>query len=156
MQKVELSNTLTFIRQNYQTALIHYGETLIEEPIKQLRGLVSSEGLINPSEISKAIYVTLDYFATSSCEFIQPNFSTVLTVEELLSKIQKNSGLWDFLIFQDGKLKKFHREDNRDNEFTVTVVYPWMLKRKTLYMFRQLAKHGSFVLGVDRLVYDSL
>lgn len=74
----------------------------------------------------------------------------------MLSKIQKNSGLWDFLIFQDGKLKKFHREDNRDNEFTVTVVYPWMLKRKTLYMFRQLAKHGSFVLGVDRLVYDSL
>lgn len=61
MQKVELSNTLTFIRQNYQTALIHYGETLIEEPIKQLRGLVSSEGLINTSEISKAIYVALDY-----------------------------------------------------------------------------------------------
>lgn len=106
MQKVELSNTLTFIRQNYQTALIHYGETLIEEPIKQLRGLVSSEGLINPSEISKAIYVALDYFATSSCEFIQPNFSTVLTVEELLSKIQKNSGLWDFFNFPRWKIKE--------------------------------------------------
>lgn len=149
--------TLTFIRQNYKFTLARYNELLVEQPLNRGKGLRSSEGQINPQNFSKAVYAALEYFAFPVTEFIQPNYSDELTVQELLAKSAEHSILWSFYTLEGGLIKKYYRRDNRDSVFSVTTVYPWQIhNRKTIRMFRRLSKHGSFVLGVNRLAYKDI
>lgn len=150
-------STFTFIKQIYKFTLARYSELLVEQPLNRGKGLRSLEGQINPQSFSKAVYAALEYFAFPTSEFIQPNYSDELTVQELLAKSAQYSGLWSFYTLEGGLVKKYYRQDNRDSVFSVTTVYPWQIhNRKTIKMFRRLSKHGSFVLGVDRLAYKDI
>lgn len=128
-----------------------------EYPVKVLSGLKSREGHIDLIKLPKPVRVGFEYFARSSCEFVQPCYSNYLTVEELLAHIhEERGGLWEYYTIQNGLLRRYHREDNRDPNFRVSTIYPWEVNKRVLKVFRKLNRYGTFILGVDRLAFNSI
>lgn len=145
--------TAMFIKLNFEYKHYTKGNKYNECAVRYLGNLKHSEGVINPLDIDKSIFEGLEYFAYSSGEFIQPCFSTELSVEELLTKIVKENGVCNFIMHMKGGLiRKYAPYYNTHKE--VGIIYPWMIhNRKAFREFKRLSRLGTFVLGISKWSY---
>ena len=147
------SLTALFIRLNFEYKHYIGGCQYSECATKYLGNLRYSEGVINPLDIDKSIFEGLKYFSYSSTEFVQPCFSTELSVEELLARIvQERGGMRYYYTYEKGLIRKYAPYANTHEE--VGVIYPWMIHNKKAYKeFKKLSKLGTFVLGISNWSY---
>lgn len=145
--------TFLFIKLHFAYKHFTSVEGYSECPVKYLGNLKCSEGVINPSDIDKDVFEGLKYFSYSSCEFIQPCFSTELSVEQLLDKIvQERGGMQYYYTYEKGLIRKYAPYYNTHKE--VGVMYPWMIHNKKAYKeFKKLSRLGTFVLGISNWSY---